>query len=120
MYVSRDQQVKGKAMRKLIAMALLGASAVAFSATAPAQAMTAAGGGIANKTAAAAGETAVEEVKRRRWKRHRHYKRHRWHRHRHWHGRRYYRPYYYGGYYPYYYRPYRYYRRPRFGVYLSF
>lgn len=105
-------------MRKLIAMALLGASAVAFSATAPAQAMTAAGAGIAKSVQT--GESAVQEVRKRRWKRHRHYKRHRWHRHRHWHGRRYYRPYYYGGYYPYYYRPYRYYKRPRFGVYLSF
>ncbi|WP_139247926.1 hypothetical protein [Hyphomicrobium sp. CS1GBMeth3] len=104
-------------MRKLIAMAVLGASAALFSVatTAPAQAVTAAGAGIAKS--AAPGESAVQEVRKRRWKRHRHYHRHRYHRHRHWHGRRYYRPYYYGGYYPYYYRPYR--RRPRIGIYFG-
>lgn len=104
-------------MRKLIAVALLGASAAIFSATAPAQAMTAAGAGIAKSATA---ETAVQEVKRR-WKRHRHYKRHRWHRHRHYHGRRWHRHrpyYYYGGGYPYY--PYYYHRRPRVGIYFGF
>jgi Ni/Co efflux regulator RcnB len=94
---------------------LLGASAAIFSATAPAQAMTAAGAGISKS--ATAGESAVQEVRKRRWKRHRHYHRHRWHRHRHYHGRRWYRPYYYGGYYPYYYR---YHRRPRVGIYFGF
>lgn len=105
-------------MRKFIAMAVLGASAALFSVatTAPAQAVTA-GSGIA-KSAAPAAESAVQEVRRRRYHRHRHYRghrhyhRHRWHRHRHWHGRRYYRPYYYGGYYPYY-------RRPRLGIYFG-
>jgi hypothetical protein len=102
------------AMRKLIAMALLGVGAVVFSATAPATAMptgNAAAGAV--KQAAGTGN-AVEEVGRR----HRHW-RHRHHRHwrHHHHHRRYYRPYYYGGYYPYYYYP-RYYRRP--GIHLHF
>lgn len=102
-------------MRKLIAMALLGASAVMFSASAPAQAMTAGSAGVA--TSAATAESQVVQV-RRRWHRHRGYHRHRWYRHRHYHHRRW-RPYYYGGYYgggyPYYYS-----RRPRFGIYLRF
>ncbi len=102
-------------MRKLIAMALLGASAVMFSASAPAQAMTAGSAGVA--TSAATAESQVVQV-RRRWNRHRG---HRWHGHRHhrrWGHRRFYRPYYYGGYgggYPYYYS-----RRPRFGIYFGF
>ncbi len=103
-------------MRKLIAVALIGASAALFSATAPAQAMTA-GSGIASKSAVPAAGN-VEEVGRR-WK-HRHYHRHRhWHhrrhwRHRHWgYGPRYYG--YYGGYYPY-----RYYRRPGVRLYFGY
>jgi Ni/Co efflux regulator RcnB len=105
-------------MRKLIAMALLGASAAFFAVNAPAQAMTAGSAGVA-KAAAPADASNVHVVKRR-WKRHRHWHRHRWHRHRghrhrHWRHRRWYRPYYYGGYYPYYYH-----RRPRVGIYFSF
>lgn len=102
------------AMRKLIAMALIGASAALFSATAPAQAMTAGSAGVAK--AATTVDSPVEQV-RRRWHRHRHYHRHRHWRHRH-HHRRWYRPYYYGGYAPYY--GYRYYRRPRVGIYFNF
>ncbi|MGE0024983.1 MAG: hypothetical protein AB7S70_15275 [Hyphomicrobium sp.] len=98
-------------MRKLIAMALLGAGAVFFSANAPAQAMTAGSAGVTKSAAAA--ESQVVEVRRR----HRHWRHRHW-RHRHRHHRRWYRPYYYGGYYPYY--GYRYHRRPRVGIYLSF
>lgn len=104
-------------MRKLVAMAMIGASAVIFSASAPAQAMTAGSAGVAKAAAAAPGEATVHEV-RRKWKR-RHYRKWR-HRHRHYGHRRYYRhryrPYYYGGYYGY---PYRY-RRPRAGIYFRF
>lgn len=104
-------------MRKLLAVALLGAGAVVFSAQAPAVAMTA-GGAAAAKSAAAGVESNIHDV--RRWKRHRHWRgHHRWHRHR-WHRHRHYRPYYYGGYYPYYYRPYRYYRRPGVRLYFGF
>ncbi|MBN8910644.1 MAG: hypothetical protein J0H65_01010 [Rhizobiales bacterium] len=99
-------------MRKFIAMALLGAGAAFFAANAPAQAMTAGSAGVA-QAAKNADASNLHEVRKRRWKRHRHYHRHRWHRHRHWHHRRYYRPYYYGGYYPYY-------RRPRVGIYFGF
>lgn len=101
-------------MRKLLAMALIGASAVIFSASAPAQAMTAGSAGVAK--AATTVDSPVQEV-RRRWHRHRHYHRHRWHRHR-YYGRRWHRPYYYGGYNPYY--GYGYYRRPRIGIYFGF
>lgn len=102
-------------MRSLIAMALLGVGAVLFSATAPAQAMTAGSAAGVAKIAATA-DSSVHEV-RRRWK-HRHYRR--WH-HRHYYGPRFYRPYrpyYYGGYYPYYYP--RYYRRPGIRLYFGF
>lgn len=103
-------------MRKLIAMALLGVSAVLFSATAPAQAMTAGNAAAGVVKQAANSDGVVEEVGRR----HRHW-RHRHHRHwrHHHHHRRYYRPYSYGGYYgnPYY--P-RYYRRPGVRLYFGF
>lgn len=107
-------------MRSLIAMVLIGASAALFSATAPAQAMTAGTAGAA-KAAAPVDASNVQEVGRR-WHRHRHWHRHRWHRHR-WHRhhhRRWYRPYYYGYYggYPYYY-PYRW-RRPGIRLYFGF
>jgi type VI protein secretion system component VasK len=116
-FVSRDQLGKGTpAMRKLIAMAVIGASAAIFSATAPAQAMTAGSAGVA-KAATPQADSNVQEV-RRRYHRHRHYHRHRYHRNRHWRGRGYYRPYYYGGYSPYY--GYRYHRRPRVGIYFGF
>jgi hypothetical protein len=104
-------------MRKLIAMALLGASAVFFSATVPAQAMTAGSAGIAKSAVPDAGS--VHEV-RRRWG-HRHYRR--WNRHRHYGYRRWNRPYYYGGYGGYYGSPYyypRYYRRPGIRLYFGF
>lgn len=105
-------------MRNLIAMAMIGASAVIFSASAPAQAMTAGSAGVA-KSAAAPAESTVHEV-RRRWK-HRHYRkwRHRhygYRHHRHYRHRYYGSPYYYGGGY----YPYRYYRRPGVGLYFRF
>jgi hypothetical protein len=102
-------------MRKLIAMAVLGAGAILFSIAEPVQAMPiAASAGVAKQAAA---DNAVEQVHYRRyWKR--------WGHHRHWRPRyygyyyrpyRYYQPYYYG-YYPYY----GYRHRPHFGVYLRF
>ena len=103
-------------MRKLIAVAMLGAGA-AFFAAAPAQAMPASGAaGIANKLATT-DNAGVHEV-RRRYYRHRHRGYRRGWRHRGYYGhRRYYRPrYYYGG--PGYYG-YRYHRRPRFGIYFG-
>lgn len=104
-------------MRSLVAMAIVGVSAVLFSATAPAQAMPAGSAGIAKSAAAQSGST-VHQV--RRW-RHRHYRRH-WRPR--YYGYRRYRPYYYGGgiplgYYGYPYR-YRYYRRPGIGLYFRF
>ena len=56
-------------MRSLVAMAVIGASAVLFSATAPAQAMPAGSAGIAK--AAAPAETTVHdanEARTHRWK----------------------------------------------------
>ena len=107
-----------KAMRSLLAVALLGVGAVLFSANAPAQAMTAGSAGIA-KSAGAGVESNVHDV-RKRWRGHRGWHRHhRFHRHRS-HRHRHYSPYYYGGYYPYYYRPYRYYRRPGVRLYFGF
>lgn len=104
-------------MRKLIAMALLGVGAVVFSATAPAQAMTAGNAAAGVVKQAANSDNAVEQVR----KRHRHWRKHRHHRHwrRHHHRRHYYRPYYYGGYYGYPYYP-RYYRRPGVRLYFGF
>lgn len=103
-------------MRKLIAMALLGASAVFLSATVPAQAMTAGSAGIAQ---AATPDSSVHEVRRwrgghyRRGWGHRHYG-YRNYGHRRWgYGPRYYG--YGGGYYPY-----RYYRRPGVRLYFGF
>lgn len=106
-------------MRKLIAMALLGIGAVFFTATVPAQAMTAGNAAAGVVKQAANSDSAVEQVRRRHrhWghRHHRHW-RHHHHRHHH-HHRRYYRPYYYGGGYPYY--P-RYYRRPGVRLYFGF
>ncbi len=105
-------------MRKLIAMALLGVGAAVFSATAPAQAMTAGNTAAGVVKQAANVDSAVEEVGRRH--RHRHWRGHRHHRHwhRHRHHRHFYRPYYYGGYGDYYYP--RYYRRPGVRLYFGF
>lgn len=106
-------------MRKLIAMVLIGAGAVFVSAQAPAQAMIASGA-VASKVSEQA-KSGVEEVRHRGWRhrgwhRHRHWRHRHW-RHRHWRHRHWYRPYYYSPYYyPY---GYRYYRRPRLGIYFS-
>lgn len=102
-------------MRKLIAMALLGAGAVFFSAHAPAQAMTAGTTGISKSATNV--DSSVHEVRRR----HRHWRHRHWrHRHHHRHHRRWYRPYYYGGYGGYYGYPYYYPRRRGFGIHLHF
>lgn len=106
-------------MRKLVAMAVIGASAALFSASAPAQAMPTGAAGVA-KSAAAPAETTVHQV--RRWK-HRHYRkwRHRSYGYRPYYRQRY-RPYsygYYGGYGGYGYYP-RYYRRPGVSLYFRF
>lgn len=103
-------------MRKLIAVAMLGAGAAFFAAAGPAQATPASGAaGIANKIATQE-NAGIHEV-RRRYKRrgYRGYRRG-W-RPRYYGHRRYYRPRYYYGYPGYY--GYRYYRRPRFGIYFG-
>ena len=104
-------------MRKLIAMALLGASAAFMSATVPAQAMTAGVAGV-TKSAVPADSNVTEVGRRHRHWRHRHYRHRHWghrhHRHRHWRHRHYYG--YYGN--PYFYPRYR--RRPGFGLYFGF
>lgn len=103
-------------MRKLIAVAMLGAGAAFFAVASPAQATPATGAaGIANKMVTQE-NAGVHEV-RRRWKRHRHRGYRRGWRHRGYYGRRYYRPRYYYGYPGYY--GYRYHRRPRFGIYFG-
>jgi hypothetical protein len=104
------------AMRRLIAMALIGAGAMFFSASTPVQAMTASGAGAAKLSDQASN---VQEV-RHRW-RHRYHRRHYgrhygWYGYRRYHRRHYYYPYsYYGGGYGY---GYRYWHRPRFGIYF--
>lgn len=103
-------------MRKLIAVAMLGAGAAFFATSGAVHATPASGAaGIANKLATQQ-NAGVHEV-RRRWKKRRRYGR-RWRGRRSYRSRRYYRPrYYYGR--PYYSRRY-YRRRPRFGIYFGF
>lgn len=107
-------------MRKLIAVAMLGAGA-AFFAVAPAQATPASNAaGIANKivTPDNAGVHDVRRRYKRRYRGYRHRGYRRGYRHRRYGHRRYYRPRYYYGYPGYY--GHRYYRRrPGFGFYFG-
>lgn len=110
-------------MRKLIAVAMLGAGAAMFAAASSAQATPiGAAAGIANKVVTQE-NAGVHEVRRRRWKRRRYRGYRRGWRPRRYYGRRYHRRRYYGGprfYYGYPYYGYRYYRRrPRFGIYFG-
>ena len=104
-------------MRKLIAVAMLGAGAAFFAVPSTAQAMNASGAaGIANKIATPE-NAGVHEV-RRRYKRRGYRGYRRGYRPRGYrYSRRYYRPRYYYGYPGYY--GYRYHRRPRIGIYFG-
>jgi hypothetical protein len=117
---------KGNVMqtKTLLSLALAFGALVAL---VPAASSAPLGAGLRQATENA-GPGIVEEVRHRKWRKHRHFgHRHHWrrfHAHRHWRHRHRHRHFFYYPYYsyygPYYYYPYRYHWRPGFSIHLHF